>query len=339
MKNYIAEIIDLTGDGYINPTPAYFDNGTHPRDVAQITSISIHHDASPRPHEYDSIARYRQEAAEHYKRLGPGLQYHYKIDNVGQIFQTRPLDEWLYCVGSPENVTTLAICLDGNFEHELPTREQYEALSQLIIELCENHPEFPATYPDVRPHADFSATACCGAKLKPYVYAVQDKATAENIPDVPYDWPDFQDVEIPSAPQPAPSHDTEQVPSVHSEPKLPHSIDPKTTQDSEVDETTTPAIENEELPSPSEVNESEIDMTVTPVVTDPQPTEPVPVTVIEEPASAVPQPKVVAAAMAGTVTSLILWGLSQVNINVPAEQAAGLTTLVSFVFGYITSNK
>jgi hypothetical protein len=42
-----------------------------------------------RPHDYDSAARYRTEAAAHYLRLGPGLQYHYKIDNVGTIFQTR----------------------------------------------------------------------------------------------------------------------------------------------------------------------------------------------------------------------------------------------------------
>ena len=32
------------------------------------------------------MARYRSEAAAHYNRLGPGLQYHFKIDNTGEIF-------------------------------------------------------------------------------------------------------------------------------------------------------------------------------------------------------------------------------------------------------------
>src|SRR6476620_11254094 len=124
MKQYLSEAIDLTGDSYLNPVPAVYDNGVHNRSVGQITSISIHHDASPRPHDYDSIARYHQEAAEHYARLGPGLQYFAKIDNVGQIFYIRPFTTWLYAVGSAENVTTLPICLDGNFETQQPTREQ-----------------------------------------------------------------------------------------------------------------------------------------------------------------------------------------------------------------------
>lgn len=214
MKNYIGNIIDLTGDSYLNPVGAQYGDGsgTHQRQVGSITSISVHHDASPRPHDYDSIARFRQEAAGHYDRLGPGLQYHYKIDNTGVIFAIRPWSTWLYVVGSSENTSCLAICLDGNFENEQPTREQYEALSQLVVELCDNHPEFPATYPDVRPHADYSSTACCGANLKPYVYSIQDKASAENIPNVAYDWPELQDAAPTPTATPEASH--AEVPAV-----------------------------------------------------------------------------------------------------------------------------
>lgn len=199
MKSYLAEMIDLTSDGYLNPVPAVYDNGTHIRKVSQITSISIHHDAIVRPHDYDSVARYYSEAAGHYERLGPGLQYHYKIDNVGQIFRIRPLETWLYAVGSTENVTTIAICLDGYMHNDNlnqgqdPTREQYEALGQLLTELCENHPEFPATWPDVRPHLDFSSTACCGNRFAPWVFAIQKKTDALNIPTTAvYDWPSYQ---------------------------------------------------------------------------------------------------------------------------------------------------
>jgi hypothetical protein len=213
VKNYLAEMVDLTGDGYINPTPAIYDNGTHPRNVSQIKSISIHHDAMNRPHDYDSVKRYYGEAAAHYQRLGPGLQYHYKIDNTGVIFKTRPLDEWLYCVGSPENVTTIAICLDGYLHNDNTnqgqdaTREQYEALYQLLEELCERHPEFLATWPDVRPHADFSSTACCGNRLTGHVYPIQDKATAQAqlLNQGVFDWPSFQPGSAVVPPTPAPT--------------------------------------------------------------------------------------------------------------------------------------
>lgn len=211
MKAYPT--VDLTSDSYLNPVGANYPDGSgkHQRSVGAIRSISIHHDAVARPHNYDSVARYKQEAKEHYNRLGPGLQYHYKIDNVGTIFKVRPLTTWLYSVGTSENTSTIAICLDGYFHpnvNQRPTREQYEALGQLLIELCEHHPEFPASYPDVRPHRDYKATACCGDHLAPWVTAVQSKADVLRIPDgIVYDWPSLQPP--PTTPSvPAPPADT-----------------------------------------------------------------------------------------------------------------------------------
>jgi cell division protein FtsN len=167
-----------------------------------ITSISVHHDASFRPHDYDSVARYHAEAAEHYTRLGPGLQYHYKIDNTGVIFKIRPHEVWTYTVGTAENVTCLAICLDGNFENQEPTKEQFEALYQLIKNLCTEHPEFPATWPDVRSHNDYSSTACCGANLRGHILPIQDEASAQAqlLNQGTYDWPEYQ----PGEPKPKP---------------------------------------------------------------------------------------------------------------------------------------
>lgn len=207
MKTY--PIVDLTGDSYLNPVGAAYTDGTgtHQRSESIISSISIHHDAAQRPHAYDSVARYRNEAASHYNRLGPGLQYHYKIDNQGTIFKIRPHTTWLYVVGSQENVTCLAICLDGYFHppyNEIPTREQYEALGQLLIFLCEQQPQFPATYPNVRAHRDYTQTACCGDTLEPWVLAIQSKQDVLNIPsNAVYDWPELQpSVVVPPPPVP-----------------------------------------------------------------------------------------------------------------------------------------
>lgn len=212
MKDYLAELIDMTSDGYLNPTPAVYDNGTHNRSESIITSIAVHHDASNRPHDYDSVARYKSEAAEHYNRLGPGLQYHYKIDNVGQIFRIRPHTVWLYALGSQENVTSINICLDGYFhppQNQQPTREQYEALKQLLDWLCTHNPQFPADQADVHPHRYFQATACCGDMLVPFVEEYRTSNGNPAIPNVPYDWPSYQPVPptpvpIPPPPDPTP---------------------------------------------------------------------------------------------------------------------------------------
>lgn len=207
MKDYLGGAIDLTGDSYINPVPAIFDNGEHPRPIGSIKSISVHHDAEFRSHDYNSYDRIHAETASHYQRLGPGLMYHAVIDNVGQIFYTRPLTTWLYCVGSAKNVSTLAIKLDGNFETQQPTREQFEALYQLLESLCEQRPEFPATWPDVRPHADYSATACCGTNLRNHIYAIQDKASAQTqlLNRGDFDWPEYQpNYQAPAPAQPLP---------------------------------------------------------------------------------------------------------------------------------------
>jgi len=211
MKDYIGQIVDLRGDTRINPRGvAYGDgSGTHQRALNKITSIAIHHDATVRPHAYDSVARYRTEAEQHWSRLGPGLQYHLKIDNQGTIFWTRDFETWLYAVGSAENVSAINVCLDGYFHpphNQEPTKEQYEALYQVCKWLCTQWPQFPATWPDVRPHQSYTATACAGDRLNPLIYPIVSDATAQQylLNRGEYDWPELQ----PSAPPPPPPADT-----------------------------------------------------------------------------------------------------------------------------------
>lgn len=214
----IYPVVDLTGDKYLNPDGLVWNDneGSHARAVGEITSISVHHDAVERPHDYDSVGRYHNEATEHYLRLGYGLQYHYKIDNTGVIFRIRPLTTWLNVVGSAANRTTLAICLDGNFQDQKPTQEQFEALWQLLTDLTSHHPEFPAAESSVWPHQHFSSTACCGANLVPWVNQYRESNGGLNIPQVGYDWPTMQ----PSAPTPPPPP-TPAPPAPHPAPAPP----------------------------------------------------------------------------------------------------------------------
>lgn len=226
MKNYVSEMIDLRSDGYLNPTPPEY------RPVGNIQSIIIHHDAATRPHDYDSVARYRSEAALHYANLGPGIQYHFKIDNVGQIFHLRDYNATLWHASNlPVNRTSLAICVDGYFHspiNQQPTREQLEALNQLLDHLCTEHPEFPATTGDVYGHRQVGATACPGDIFFPYVDEYRRTGDI-NIPSsIGYDWPTFQPAAVsPVETPPQPTPPSPPVPEPTPPPKPPVVVTPE----------------------------------------------------------------------------------------------------------------
>lgn len=195
----VYPITDVRGDKYLNPAPP------ETRPEKNITRIICHHDAVARPHDYDTMARLRNEAASHYKNLGPGLQYHYSIDNTGEIFFVRPHTATLWQAGDiAVNRTSISVKLDGYFHptvNQKPTREQLEALQQLLTKLCTQHPEFPADQNDVFGHRDITNTACPGDQMFPYV--VQFRNTGKITPqaDIVYDWPNLQ----PNSPTPPPT--------------------------------------------------------------------------------------------------------------------------------------
>jgi len=204
MKNYIQEMFyDVRSDATLNPAPP------ETRPVKNITSIIVHHDAVVRAHDYDTMARLRQEAAGHTRTLGPGLQYHYSIDNVGEIFWCRDHEATLWNSGDlAVNRTSIAVKLDGYFHspiNQQPTREQLEALNQLLDKLCTQHPEFPATTGDVYGHRQIVATACPGDLLFPYVDEYRRTGNITIPGHIGYDWPSFQPEAVTPAPTPPPA--------------------------------------------------------------------------------------------------------------------------------------
>lgn len=205
MKQY--PVTDVRGDKYLNPTPP------ESRPVGNITSIIVHHDAVVRPHDYDTMARLRNEAAVHYNNLGPGLQYHYSIDNVGEIFWVRPHEATLWHAGNlAVNRTSIAIKLDGYFHaphNQQPTKEQLEALQQLLDRLCFQHPEFPATQQNVFGHREIVATACPGDLMINRVVSYRNSKVVD-LSGTSYDWPEFQ----PSSPVPPAPVEPPTAPSV-----------------------------------------------------------------------------------------------------------------------------
>ena len=155
-------------------------NGTQdtPHSIASITKLVIHHDAQWRPDEYDSLTRYIQQANFHIGRGEDGLQYHIKIDNVGEVFYCRNYTDTLWhCGNYPVNRASIAICLDGDFTQQQPTPQQLSALQGVLDELCTQHPEFPADSDDVFGHGEVGASACPGFNLLPFVQTYRNGGT------------------------------------------------------------------------------------------------------------------------------------------------------------------
>lgn len=200
-------IRDVKSDRYLNP-PA-----PETRRVGSITKIIIHHNAVVRRHDYDTMALLRAEAAGHYNRLGPGLQYHYTIDNVGDIYWVRDHTKTLWHASNlAVNRSSIAISLDGYFHpphNQKPTREQYEALKQLLNKLSTKHPEFPADFNDVFGHREVAqagfGTACPGDGFAPWVKSYRTSLGKIAIPTTAkYDWPTLQPATYSvAAPKPA----------------------------------------------------------------------------------------------------------------------------------------
>jgi hypothetical protein len=203
-------------------------NGTYiTRPIGAITQFAVHWDAMFRPHDYDSVARYVQEAQYHINldwgggANGDGLMYHFKIDNVGEIFQCRDLTDVLWNVGSNANYWTIAICLDCGADQQ-PTREQLEGLQSLLDDLGNNHPEFPASQGDVFGHRDFTATQCPGDRIE---QAINDYRNSGQIPcqDVLYDW---KEVPTPTPVNPTPTPVIPPAPAPQPIPVIPAPVQP-----------------------------------------------------------------------------------------------------------------
>lgn len=168
-------------------------NGTQDtaHSIGSITKICIHHDAQWRPEAYDDLTRYIQQANFHIGRNEDGLQYHYKISNLGDVYQTRTLTDTLWhCGNYPVNRSSIAICLDGDFTQQHPTAQQLSALQGLLDHLCTEHPEFPADRSDVFGHSEVGSSACPGFNLLP---SVQKYRNGGNMATVPVQPPVIQD--------------------------------------------------------------------------------------------------------------------------------------------------
>ncbi|MGL4741023.1 MAG: peptidoglycan recognition protein family protein [Sarcina sp.] len=89
-----------------------------------------------------------------------GIGYHYFIRKDGSIYEGRKED----VIGAhvkENNIDTLGICLEGNFEKNMPTEIQYEKTLNLLRYLTKKY-----NIDKIEGHREYNETLCPGDNLK-----------------------------------------------------------------------------------------------------------------------------------------------------------------------------
>ena len=125
--------------------------------------IIVHHTAvsyDVNPDQFNATNEYHKKF-EMKSSLGFWGGYHYEVSKAGIIRQFRNDNEdGAHTIG--KNKESLGICLDGNFDTELPTKEQTETLRKFLVEKCKLYGIIPE---NIVPHRAFAAKSCYGSKL------------------------------------------------------------------------------------------------------------------------------------------------------------------------------
>ena len=155
----------------INPELKFRD-GLKTRDIFKIDKIILHHSASPMERTtIHSIHRW------HLQRGWLGCGYHYVIHEDGSIFQGRQLN----VIGAHArgyNEHSIGICTVGNFEIELPTLCQQEALGKLLLHFIND--KFRSKCLAIKRHKDVAATLCPGRNFTFFIPVIEYSRVKEH---------------------------------------------------------------------------------------------------------------------------------------------------------------
>lgn len=112
-------------------------------------------------HTFEIVDTYHKGLWNFKSSLGHYIGYHYFIDKSGKVTQGRAdSDEGAHTKG--KNLTSIGICLAGNFDAQLPTTKQKDALRTLLGRLSVLY-GIPKA--NIVPHRAFANKTCYGKKL------------------------------------------------------------------------------------------------------------------------------------------------------------------------------
>jgi|GEM_PF-593741 len=158
-----------------------------------INKIIIHHSITPRDLAADKSIRSidRNHGLRlHKTRNGLGLHvaYHFVISGDGVVHETRPVNEIGYHASNwYANLTSIGICLLGDFDNEDPSIAQWNALDNLVAKLRKKH-NVPAA--NVKGHRAYSSKSCPGRNISEKEIGEIALGIREVVPadDTPSDW-------------------------------------------------------------------------------------------------------------------------------------------------------
>lgn len=112
----------------------------------------------------------------YHKSLGwSGIGYHYYIRKDGSIYRGRP-EEMVGGHTSGYNYCSIGVCAEGNFEMDVMSDAQREAIRALVLDIRTHYPDTQT----IR-HKDVAATACPG-KNYPFDYIAAAEPDPEDTP-------------------------------------------------------------------------------------------------------------------------------------------------------------
>ena len=90
------------------------------------------------------------------------IGYNWVIEKTGKIVKGRDEEiDGAHCLG--QNSQSIGVCLSGNFDATLPTKEQIESFKQFYRDLTKRYPNI--TPENVFPHRKYANKTCYGKKL------------------------------------------------------------------------------------------------------------------------------------------------------------------------------
>lgn len=141
------------------------------RNISQIDGFVIHHSATSTGSS-ESFANYHVN-----NRDWPGIGYHYVVDKKGNIDLTNNINTISYHT-SGQNTKKIGICMIGNFNNEIPTTDQINAVRYLIHSISKKFPNIHK----VNLHRDYANTSCAGSNVNIDMFVPK----IAGIYDVPY---------------------------------------------------------------------------------------------------------------------------------------------------------
>lgn len=131
--------------------------------------LIVHHtggtDADPLAdtshHTFEIVNEYHRQLWNFKSSLGFYIGYQYFIDINGKVTQGRAdTDEGAHTIG--KNLSSLGICLAGNFDATMPTKAQIDALKTLLKAKMS---QYSIPLANVVPHRTFASKTCYGKHL------------------------------------------------------------------------------------------------------------------------------------------------------------------------------